>query len=39
MHIRRWTDDILEDQKLVERECYVYLKDMTGLPDVVEKLA
>jgi 2-haloalkanoic acid dehalogenase type II len=36
VYIRRWTDDILEDQEQVEAESDVYLNDMTSLLKVID---
>ena len=38
VYIRRWTDDILEDQKIVQEESDAYLEDMTELSNVVARL-
>ena len=38
VYIRRWTDDILEDQKQVREESDAYLEDMKELSNVVVRL-
>lgn len=38
VYIRRWTDDIREDQELIRRENDAYLEDMRELDEVISKL-
>lgn len=38
VYIRRWTDDILEDQEIVRGESDAYLEDMKGLDKTILKL-
>ncbi|KAK4691135.1 2-haloacid dehalogenase, partial [Lecanoromycetidae sp. Uapishka_2] len=38
IYVRRWTDDILEDQELIRRENDAYLEDMRALQEVISKL-
>ncbi|KAK6005979.1 hypothetical protein QM012_006389 [Aureobasidium pullulans] len=38
VYVYRWTDDIREDQQVVKEENEVWLEDMRGLVDVIEKL-
>jgi 2-haloalkanoic acid dehalogenase type II len=38
VYIRRWTDDILENQRQVEVEFDMYLEDMKALPKTIEGL-
>jgi 2-haloalkanoic acid dehalogenase type II len=38
VYVRRWTDDILEDQELIKRENDAYLEDMRDLDEVISKL-
>ena len=38
VYIRRWTDDVLEDQEEIRGENDAYLEDMRGLDDAIAKL-
>lgn len=38
IYIHRWTDDIDEDMKKVETEFDVFLEDMGGLPDAIQRM-
>ena len=37
VYVRRWTDDVREDQGRIRRENDAYLEDMSGLDDVIAK--
>ena len=39
VYVRRWTDDVREDQEEVRRENDAYLEDMNGLNEVIAKLS
>ena len=38
VYVRRWTDDVREDQEEVRKENDAYLEDMRGLEEVLLKL-
>lgn len=38
VYVRRWTDDVREDQQLVRKENDAYLEDMRDLDDVIARL-
>jgi 2-haloacid dehalogenase len=38
VYVRRWTDDILEDQEVIRKENDAYLEDMKELDEVISKL-
>jgi 2-haloalkanoic acid dehalogenase type II len=38
VYVRRWTDDILEDQEVIRGENDAYLEDMQELDEVISKL-
>ncbi|KAJ7155277.1 putative hydrolase [Mycena filopes] len=38
VYVRRWTDDIREDQEVIRQENDAYLEDMRHLADVISKL-
>jgi 2-haloacid dehalogenase len=38
VYVRRWTDDILEDQELIRRENDAYLEDMQELDEAISNL-
>ena len=38
VYVRRWTDDVLEDQEEIRKENDAYLEDMRGLDDTIAKL-
>lgn len=38
VYVRRWTDDILEDQEVIRRENNAYLEDMGELDEAISKL-
>lgn len=38
VYVRRWTDDVREDQAVVKGEHDVYLEGMEGLAEAIERL-
>jgi FMN phosphatase YigB (HAD superfamily) len=38
VYVYRWTDDVLEDQKVVREENDIYLEDMQSLDEVIARL-
>jgi 2-haloalkanoic acid dehalogenase type II len=38
VYVRRWTDDILEDQEVIKKENDAYLEDMQELDEAISKL-
>lgn len=38
VYVRRWTDDIREDQEVIRKENDAYLEDMRELDVVISKL-
>jgi FMN phosphatase YigB (HAD superfamily) len=38
VYVRRWTDDVLEDQEVIRRENDVYLEDMREFHEAISKL-
>jgi hypothetical protein len=37
-YVRRWTDDILEDQEVIKKENDAYLEDMGELDETISRL-
>lgn len=38
VYVRRWTDDVLEDQEVIRRENDVYVEDMRQFHEAISKL-
>ena len=38
VYVKRWTDDVLEDQEVIRKENDAYLEDMRELDEVISKL-